>query len=168
MKREQKVFLLRFIGVLVFFYLVVAMRPVNDRVIVPFTGLIVQASAAVLRGLGEPARTAGTLLTSPAFTVDVKNGCNGVEAMLLLVSAILAFPAPARKRLAGLLAGVAAIQVANLIRVVSLFWLGVHHRDVFELFHAAIWQTVLILMSVVLFILWSRRVGPVAAAPNAA
>lgn len=168
MKREQKVFLLRFIAVLLFFYFVVAIRPVNDHVIVPFTGLIVRASAAVLRGLGEPAQAVGTLLTSPAFTVDVKNGCNGVEAMLLLVAAILAFPATVRQRLLGLLAGVAVIQVANLLRVVSLFWLGVHHRDVFELFHAAIWQTALILMSVVLFILWSRRVGPVVAAPNAA
>jgi len=167
-KREQRVFLVRFIGVLVFFYLAVAIRPVNDHVIVPFTGLVVRISASVLRVLGEPTQASGTLLTSPAFAVDVKNGCNGVEAMLLLVAAMLAFPATARQRFVGLAAGVAAVQIANLARVVSLFWLGVHHRDVFELFHAAIWQTALILLSVVLFVLWSRRVGPVAAAPNAA
>jgi exosortase H (IPTLxxWG-CTERM-specific) len=167
LRREQKVFLLRFIAVLVFFYLVVAIRPVNDHVVVPFTGLIVRVSAAVLRGLGEPTQASGTLLASPAFAVDVKNGCNGVEAMLLLVAAMLAFPASARQRLVGLAAGVAAVQIANLARVVSLFWLGVHHRAVFELFHAAVWQTALILLSVVLFVLWSRRVGPAAAAPSA-
>jgi exosortase/archaeosortase family protein len=87
--------------------------------------------------------------------------------MLLLVAAMLAFPASARQRLVGLAAGVAAVQIANLARVVSLFWLGVHHRAVFELFHAAVWQTALILLSVVLFVLWSRRVGPAAAAPSA-
>jgi exosortase H (IPTLxxWG-CTERM-specific) len=167
-KREQKIFLARFLGALVFFYLVVAIRPVNDHVVEPFTGLIVRASAGVLRVLGEGAQASGTQISSPAFAVDVKNGCNGVEAMLLLVAAMLAFPATARQRLAGLALGMAAIQIANLIRVVSLFWLGVHHRSVFELFHAAIWQTALILLSVVFFILWSRRVGPAIDAPDAA
>jgi exosortase H (IPTLxxWG-CTERM-specific) len=167
-KREQKIFLARFLGALVFFYLVVAIRPVNDHVVEPFTGLIVRASAGVLRVLGEGAQASGTQISSPAFAVDVKNGCNGVEAMLLLVAAMLAFPATARQRLAGLALGMAAIQIANLIRVVSLFWLGVHHRSLFELFHAAIWQTALILLSVVFFILWSRRVGPAIDAPDAA
>jgi exosortase H (IPTLxxWG-CTERM-specific) len=168
MTRGQKIFLARFLGALVFFYLVVAIRPVNDHVIEPFTGQIVRVSAGVLRVLGEGAQATGTQISSPAFAVDVKNGCNGVEAMLLLVAAILAFPATPRQRLLGLAIGVAVIQVANLIRVVSLFWLGVHHRNVFELFHAAIWQTALILLSVVLFILWSRRVGPAIDAPDAA
>ena len=145
-----------------------AIRPVNDHVVEPFTGLIVRASAGVLRVLGEGTQASGTQISSPAFAVDVKNGCNGVEAMLLLVAAMLAFPATARQRLAGLALGMAAIQIANLIRVVSLFWLGVHHRSVFELFHAAIWQTALILLSVVFFILWSRRVGPAIDAPDAA
>ena len=44
----------------------------------------------------------------------------------------------------------------NLVRIVSLFWLGVHHRDVFELFHAAVWQTALILLAVGIFLAWSR------------
>jgi len=42
---------------------------------------------------------------------------------------------------------------------VSLFWLGAHHRAVFDLFHTAVWQTVLILAAVGLFVLWTRRIG---------
>jgi exosortase H (IPTLxxWG-CTERM-specific) len=128
-------------------------------VVVPFTAGIVRTSAAVLRGLGEPAVADGTRLKSPAFAVDVKNGCNGVEAMLILVAAVLAFPAGWRARAAGVIAGVCVIQAVNLLRVVSLFWLGVHHRSVFDLFHTAVWQTVLILLAVGLFVLWTRRVG---------
>jgi exosortase H (IPTLxxWG-CTERM-specific) len=100
----------------------------------------------------------GTRLRSAAFAVDVKNGCNGVEAMLILVAAILAYPAGWRARLAGVAAGTVAIQGANLVRVVSLFWLGAHHREVFDLFHTAVWQTALILLAVGLFVLWSRRI----------
>lgn len=117
------------------------------------------ASTAILGAFGEPAASSGTRITSPAFTVDVKNGCNGVEAMLILFAAVLAFPAPWRSRLAALVAGTVALQALNLVRVVSLFWLGVHHRDVFEMFHTAVWQTLLILVAVGLFVLWSRWVG---------
>jgi len=137
----------------------VAVKPANDHVIVPFTERIVGASTAVLTAFGEPAASAGTRITSPAFTVDVKNGCNGVEAMLILFAAVLAFPAPWRSRLAALVAGTVALQALNLVRVVSLFWLGVHRRDVFEMFHTAVWQTLLILAAVGLFVLWSRWVG---------
>ncbi len=135
----------------------------NDRVVVPFTARIVTASTAVLNVLGERATATGTRIHAPGFAVDVKNGCNGVEAMLILVAAVLAFPAAWRQRLLGLAAGVAVIQVLNLVRVVSLFWLGVHRRDVFETFHTAVWQTVLILVAVGIFLLWSRRVGSRAA-----
>ncbi len=136
-----------------------AVQPVNDRVVVPFTERIVRVSSVALRAIGEPVAAQGTHIRSVAFAVDVKNGCNGVEAMLILFAAVLAFPASWRQRLAGLLIGVAVIQVLNLVRVVSLFWLGVHHREVFDMFHTAVWQTLLILVSVGLFVLWSRRVG---------
>ncbi len=131
----------------------------NDHVVVPFTAKIVTVSTATLRALGEPARALGTQIQAAGFAVDVKNGCNGVEAMLILVAAVLAFPASWRERLLGIAIGVAVIQLLNLVRVVSLFWLGVHRRDIFETFHTAVWQTILILAAVGLFLLWSRRIG---------
>jgi len=159
MQPAQKRFLLRFLAALGAFYLLVAIRPVNDRLVVPFTELLVNVSTALLAALGERTQSFGTVIQSPAFSVDVKNGCNGIEAALLLVAAMLAFPASAKRRAVGIAAGLALIQGVNLLRIVSLFWLGVHHRDVFELFHAAVWQTALILLAVGVFLAWSRRAG---------
>ena len=159
MKKEQKAFLAKFVAALVLFYLILAARPVDEHVVVPFTAFLVRISTSILTMLGEPARSQGTLIASAAFTVDVKNGCNGVEAMLLLVAAVLAFPASLRERVLGTILGIGLLQAANLFRVVTLFWLGVHHREVFELFHAAIWQTLLILLSVAIFVVWSSRVA---------
>jgi len=130
---------------------------------VPFTEQIVAVSAAALRALGEPVLAEGTQIRSPGFAVDVKNGCNGVEAMLMLVAAILAFPATARSRFLGIAAGTLVIQAANLVRVVSLFWLGAHHRELFDAFHTAVWQTALLLVAVGLFVFWTRRAGARAA-----
>ena len=43
---------------------------------------------------------------------------------MLLFCAILAFPAPWKNKLVGLLAGTVAVQGLNVIRVISLFYLG--------------------------------------------
>ena len=157
MQFAQKRFLARFVVALGAFYLLVAIRPVNDGAVVPFTELLARISTALLVVLGEKAVSLGTVIQSPAFAVDVKNGCNGIEAALLLVAAMLAFPASAKRRAQGIAAGLAVTQGVNVLRIVSLFWLGVHHRAVFELFHAAVWQTALILLGVGIFLAWSRR-----------
>jgi exosortase H (IPTLxxWG-CTERM-specific) len=157
MQPAQKKFLIRFALFLVGLYALVAIQPVNDAVVVPFTGFLVKVSAGILRAVGEPVVTRGTVIQSALFAVDVKNGCNGIEAALLLVAAMLAFPASAKARAAGIASGLLAIQLVNLFRIVSLFWLGAHRRDVFELFHAAIWQTLLILLAVGSFLAWGRK-----------
>jgi exosortase H (IPTLxxWG-CTERM-specific) len=157
MKSAQKKFLVRFALYLVGFYALVAIRPVNDAVVVPFTAFLVKISAGILGLIGEKVVTDGTVIRSSLFAVDVKNGCNGIEATLLLLAAMLAFPASAKARAAGLAVGILAIQGVNLVRIVSLFWLGAHRRDVFDLFHAAIWQTLLILLAVGIFLAWGKR-----------
>jgi exosortase H (IPTLxxWG-CTERM-specific) len=159
MQPAQKKFLIRFVLALGAFYLLVAIQPVNDHVVVPFTELLVRVSTALLAAVGERTQSVGTVIQSPAFAVDVKNGCNGIEAALLLVAAMLAFPATPKQRALGIAGGLAVIQAVNLFRIVSLFWLGVHHRNVFELFHAAVWQTALILLAVGIFLAWSRTAG---------
>ncbi len=166
MQPAQKKFLVRFVVFLAVFYALVAIRPVNDAVVVPFTAFLVRISAGLLGAIGEKVVTEGTVIRSSLFAVDVKNGCNGIEATLLLLAAMLAFPAPAKARIAGIAAGLAAIQVVNLVRIVSLFWLGAHRRDVFDLFHAAVWQSLLILLAVGIFVVWGRtlRGGGAAAA----
>ena len=157
MQPAQKKFLLRFALYLVAFYGLVAIQPVNDAVVVPFTAFLVKISAAILRAIEKDVFTRGTVIQSALFAVDVKNGCNGIEAALLLVAAMLAFPASAKARAAGLGVGLLAVQVVNLVRIVSLFWLGAHRRDVFDLFHAAVWQTLLILLAVGIFLAWGKR-----------
>jgi exosortase H (IPTLxxWG-CTERM-specific) len=157
MQPAQRKFLVRFVAFLLGFYALVAVRPVNDAVVVPFTASLARISAGILGLVGERVVAEGTAIRSPLFAVDVKNGCNGIEATLLLLAAMLAFPASPRARATGISIGLLAIQGVNLVRIVSLFWLGAHRRDLFDLFHAAIWQTVLILLAVGIFLAWGRK-----------
>ena len=107
--------------------------------------------------LGQDVTMRGTILQSPRFAVNIRNGCNGIEAMLIFLAAVLAFPAPWRSRLLGLALGILAIQVVNLIRVVALFLTGVYFPRLFDASHTVVWQTIVILAGVLLWIYWANR-----------
>ncbi|MGE5415103.1 MAG: exosortase H [Syntrophomonadaceae bacterium] len=158
-RRRSLLFLARFLALLVVFYVVVAWNPVNDAVIVPFTAAIARVSGVILNALGERVSVAGTAIRSGRFAVEIENGCNGVEAALLFVSAVLAFPAPWSRRLAGLAAGFLAIQALNFVRVVSLFWVGAHRPALFSSSHTVVWQSAVVLASVLLFLFWASWSG---------
>jgi len=153
-------FLLRFVLFLVVFYFLVAAKPVNDHVIVPFTAWIASASGTVLNVLGERATVHGTEIQSGSFGVNIENGCNGIETALLLAAAVLAFPAGWRQRLTGFFLGFLAIQVLNLIRVVSLVWIGRHRPALFDSSHTVIWQSAVVLFGVLIFLFWASRQRP--------
>ena len=95
--------------------------------------------------------------TTNGFAVSIEAGCNGVEAMLIYFAAVLAFPASWRSRLLGVVLGFVAIQLVNLVRVVALFLTGVYFPRLFDSSHTVIWQTVVILSGVLLWILWANR-----------
>lgn len=167
MQRAQTLFLLKFFGILVAAYLLVAWKPVNDGVIVPFTAAIASASGVVLRAIGQDVTVQGTTIASQQFAVNINNGCNGVEAMLILLASIVAFPARASARVAGLILGALAVQLLNEIRIVSLYLLGAYQPKLFDIFHTAVWQVAIILAAVGFFLLWSGRVAPARVAKSA-
>lgn len=150
-------FLVVFVAILGGGFTLLSLNAVNDGVIVPFTAGVAQASGAVLQAIEPQVTMAGTVIRSPRFAVNIENGCNGVEAMIIFLAAVLAFPASWTARLAGLAIGIVAIQAVNLVRVVALFLTGVHFPDFFDSSHTVVWQTVVILAAVLLWIFWANR-----------
>lgn len=167
MRRPQLLFLLKFFAVLVAAYLLIAWNPVNDRVIVPFTTAIAQWSGALLNVIGQDVTVSGATIRSSRFAVHINNGCNGVEAMLILLASIVAFPASMKARAAGLLLGALAIQILNAVRIITLYLLGAYQPRMFDLFHTAVWQIVIILAAIGFFLAWSARVAPARVANGA-
>ncbi len=95
---------------------------------------------------------------SNGFAVAIEAGCNGVEATLVLLAAILAFPAPWRHKVWGIAIGVVAIQLLNVVRVISLFYLGQWSFAVFEWAHLYVWQALIMLDVLIVWLIWVRRV----------
>lgn len=155
--RKEVAFLLKFGALLALFFLAVAPKPMNDLLVEPFTAVVAKAGGLAARLFGEPTVMVGTTITSPRFSVNIRNGCNGLETIFIFAAAVLAFPAPWKARLVGLAGGFVAIQLVNLVRIVSLFYIGIHFPKLFEESHTVLWQIGVILSGVVFWIVWADR-----------
>jgi len=102
----------------------------------------------------EAVRAEGPRLISPKVRLSVLNGCEGTESILLFAAAVLAFPAPWRKKPAGLLLGVVWVFLLNQVRIVSLFFILRHQPQWFEAMHGTIAPIFIILAGSIVFSLW--------------
>jgi exosortase H (IPTLxxWG-CTERM-specific) len=133
-----------------------------------FSRVLVKVSHGLIGICGGTAKVEGAILRAPGgFAVEMKDGCNGVNVTILLWSAILAFPAAWRMKVLGLLAGSLAIQLMNVVRFISLFYIGQYSTNWFEFAHGYLWETLLMLDTMVVFWLWVSRVSRAGTVPNA-
>lgn len=155
--RREVRFLVLFVLLLGLGFSALALRPVNDHVVVPFTAGVARVSAVALRLLGQEIRIEGTEIYGPRFAVAIENGCNGVETMTIFFAAILAFPAAWSSRLLGIAIGFVGIQLLNLVRVIALFLTGSYLPDFFDTSHTVVWQSVVVATSLLLWLFWAQR-----------
>ena len=67
--------------------------------------------------------------------MKVENGCNAVNVTILLWAAILTYPAPWLQKFKGWPSGSLALHAVNLLRIISLYYLGQYSRDWFDFAH---------------------------------
>ncbi len=147
-----------FVFVLVTLFTLEMLVPVQQSVILPFTELLAQVSAALVTPFDESVHAYGKVLqfTDSGFAVSIEAGCNGVEATIVLVAAVLAFPASWKHRVTAIVAGFFAIQGLNIVRIISLFYLGDWNREIFGWVHLYLWPTLIMLDVLIVFILYLR------------
>ncbi len=128
-------------------------------VVVPWTNALASIATAIVTLFDPGVVASGKVIRSVdnGFAVSIEAGCNGVEATLVLFAAILAFPAPWRHRAIGLVLGFVAVQALNVVRVISLFYIGQWNRDVFEWAHLYVWQALIMLDVLIVWLIWVRR-----------
>jgi exosortase H (IPTLxxWG-CTERM-specific) len=148
----------------------------QTHLVVPWTNLLAQVSTALVTMFDPNVIAEGKVIRSASngFAVSIEAGCNGVEATIVLLAAMLAFPASWRYRFIGLAIGFVAVQALNVVRIISLFYIGQWSYTVFEWAHLYVWQALIMLDVLVVWLLWVRRVprsdegsGPPPARPPA-
>ena len=170
---DLKRFFLIFLTVQAVLFGIEMLNPVQAAVVQPWTGLLAKASAGIVHVIDPSVISYGRVLQSAktGFGVSIEAGCNGVEATIVLVAAMLAFPSSWSMKLWGIGLGFIAVQGVNLLRIVSLFFIGQWNFKVFEFAHLYMWQALIMLDVLVVWLLWMRYVAkhdPKPAVTNAA
>jgi len=155
--RPDARFLIVFLTILGSSFTIIALNPVNDAIVVPYTAYVARASGAALRVLGEPAAVTGCVVSSPRFAVTIYNGCNALITSLIFIAGVLAFPARWTAKLVGVVGGLVVIQILNLIRILSLFYIGIYLPNYFNNAHIYIWQSLIIVAGVALWVVWAHK-----------
>lgn len=93
-------------------------------------------------------------------TVVIRGGCNGIEALLLMLAGVLALPAPWAMRLRVLACNLPILFALNLLRILALLYTMARHPGWIDVAHDQIAQGVMI---IVVLLLWIRHVDRVRA-----
>lgn len=123
-----------------------------------FDAWLNHATAAMLAGalwlLGAGGQTVGTVVTSKIFSAEIITECTAIFPLMIFLAAVIAYPSGWKKKLWGIVLGVPAILFVNLIRLVSLFYVGYWFPSVFETAHLLVWQSLIIFFAVLFWLVW--------------
>ena len=137
---------------------------VQEYFVEPWTNTLAAISTWLVAVVDPNVAATGKVIRSNAngFAVSIEAGCNGVEATIVLIAAMFAFPARWQQKFLGLTFGIVAVQGLNIVRVISLFYLGQWDMRMFEWAHLYVWQALIMLDVLVVWLVWVRmlpRVG---------
>jgi len=122
------------------------------------------AFARITRGIlnlfGHPTEVVGSSVQSSGFGITVVTACTGLFTTTLFLLAVTVFPTTWAAKLVGALIGVGGIFVLNVIRLVSLYYIGLHWPTILDTVHQLVWQSLLIVFAVSLWLLWAAWIAP--------
>lgn len=144
---------LKFGGIFSLFYCLLAL-PFFENAFYSYLVGTAWVSNLILSALGQGTHVSEVTITSANFAIAIRRGCDAIEPTWLLCAAIFAFPGLFVRKLVGISVGIILLQVLNLVRIVSLFWIGRHFPALFSTAHLEIWPMIFILMAISLFVGW--------------
>ena len=159
-KLTPKLPLLKIIGifclVIIAFYSFWVTDFFKENILEPWTSFNALIAAKLLGVFGYRTEATGFTLSSPQFSISIKEGCDALEPLALFLAGIIAYSTGIRNKLIGFAAGTGVLLFVNFIRIISLFLIGIYWEAAFEFFHIEFWQVVFILLAVSLLVLWIR------------
>lgn len=154
-KRPVLAFVVLFALLMGLFYGITFIDVMELKILPAYMRVNATLSTEILNVFGEDANTYGTSIRSKRYSVDIRHGCDAIEPSALFLAAVLAFPAPLRSKIPGLIIGTLVLAIINLTRIVTLFYTGIYFPKWFQTVHVDVWQPVFILLSLTLWVLWA-------------
>ena len=132
----------------------------------PWTRAVAAVTAAIVQLFDATAYHSGTLVVggnggavSDIVAFNVIDGCNGITPLSLLISGVVAFPTSWRARGLGLLIGIPAVLVINLLRILGLYAIRAYYPEWFDRSHLYVAQAFVILFTAGVWLWWLGRIA---------
>ncbi len=139
-------------GTLTLYIIFNASLSVNE----PIRNVTADVTALLLRLIGSHVTSEGFLLSTGDLTFVIVTNCTPAGPLLLLWGGMLAFPGTLRSKLTGMALGAVVLISLNFVRLVTLIIIGVEWNAALDVAHLLVWQSVMILASVAIWLTWLR------------
>ncbi len=149
-------FFLTYLILIALFLLLIGLKPVKKVLDVNglYTQMIIFLTAVCLKPFNIIQGIKGSIIHLRGISLDVRFGCNGLEAFFIYIAAILSFPAKSKKKVWGILLGFPIIQGLNILRIMALCLCAIYLKHYFYYFHIYVAQGIMIAFVLVLFLFW--------------
>lgn len=149
--------IIRFLLAMIVFYILWATPFFQEYVIKNIAIAYAKVSSILLNIMGYGVSTSNDTIVNSVFSISIKNGCDGVEGLALYVCALLVYPSSIPNKLKGMFWGISFLVVLNIIRIVSLYMIGIHVPALFDVMHESIWQVLFIVFSLVALLVFINQ-----------
>ena len=120
---------------------------------------IAKLASLLLRLFNIDAQAQGSVIHSGSFAAMVDTNCTGLFVIFIYLSALVAYPSGMREKAFGVALGCAALFTLNLLRVATLVIVGSARPDMLNVAHYLIWQSLMIVAAICLWLFWAERVA---------
>ena len=108
----------------------------------------------LLHLLGQPTQLEGTTVFSPAFRMTIAPNCSALGIILFFSATVLAYPARAKRKIVGIMAGFMAIYALNIVRIVTIYFTGARWPERLHGVHEELWPSLLIMGTLFISGVW--------------
>ena len=114
-------------------------------------------SYTTLNMINSPVTIDGVIISAQGFSVRIIKECTVVGPVLVLSMGMLSYPTDFKRKIWGVIWGTLILIALNQIRIASLFFIGIKYPILLEVTHLIIWQGILIVIGIIIWLLWVEK-----------
>jgi exosortase/archaeosortase family protein len=100
------------------------------------------------------------------FPLRIVRDCDGMQINILFAAAVIAFPSTWARRMGGLAAGIGLLATLNVVRLCSLYFVGVYWPADFDFVHREVWPIIFVVVALAVFAAWAGLLARSAPEPT--